>query len=122
MFSEKQLCRIETMLEIVNSKLDFILLNLKQLIKKETEMSQQLTDLQAAVAQEITVEQSAITLLNGLAAQLAAAGTDPAALQTLHDQILASSNALAAAVTANTPAAATQPQSSASGPSTTSGQ
>ena len=68
-------------------------------------MSQQLTDLQAAVKAEDTVIGSAVTLINGFAAQLAAAGTDPAALQALHDDIVAQTATLSAAVAANTPAA-----------------
>ena len=63
-----------------------------------------LTDLQAAVAAEDTVIDSAITLLNGIAAQLkdAIAANDPAALQAVHDKLTAETNSLAAAVAANT--------------------
>jgi len=68
-------------------------------------MSQQLDDLTTEVTNATTVEQSAITLIKGLAAQLAAAGTDPVKLQALHDSLVASDAALATAVTANTPAA-----------------
>ncbi len=84
----------------------------------------ELSTLQAAVAAATTVEQSAITLLNGLggqvtalAAQLAAAianQADPAQVSAIVAQlnglgvtIQADSTALAAAVTANTPAAPT---------------
>jgi hypothetical protein len=70
-----------------------------------------LTDLQAEVAATLTVEQSAITLIQGIATQLAAAlanqtNPDPA-LVDLTNQLTASASALAAAVTANTPPAAT---------------
>lgn len=68
-------------------------------------MSQELDALTAEVAVVTNVEQSAITLINGLAAQLAAAGTDPVKLTALHDSLVASSTALASAVAANTPAA-----------------
>jgi len=51
------------------------------------------------------VAQSAITLINGLAAQIANLKDDPAALQALADSLGASSTALAAAITANTPQA-----------------
>ena len=66
-----------------------------------------IADLTADVQAETTVNQSAITLLNGLASQLAAAiaSGDPAALGALHDSIVANTAALSAAVTANTPAA-----------------
>lgn len=64
-----------------------------------------LTALTAEVARNTAVDESAITLLNGLAAQLAAVATDPAAVLALSAQLSASSDALAAAVVANTPAA-----------------
>lgn len=64
-----------------------------------------LTELTAAVAKDTEVDQSAITLLNGLKAALDAAGTDPVALKALSDQLGSNSDALAAAVAANTPAA-----------------
>ena len=64
-----------------------------------------LTDLQAAVAAESTVVDSAITLLNGLKAALDAAGTDPVALAALSNEIGAKTAALAAAVSADTPPA-----------------
>lgn len=71
-------------------------------------MAQELDDLKAAVAKEAEVGQSAITLLNGLKAALDAAGTDPAALKALSDQLGSESQALADAVIANTPAAPAQ--------------
>jgi hypothetical protein len=64
-----------------------------------------LDDLQAAVAAEDTVIDSAVTLIQGIPALIAAAGTDPAKLQALTADITAKSQALAAAVAANTPAA-----------------
>jgi len=63
-------------------------------------MSQQLTDLTTQVAQNTTVEASAVTLIKGLAAQIVAAGTDPVALQALHDSLNTSATALAAAIAA----------------------
>ena len=63
-----------------------------------------LTALTAQVANNTTVEASAVTLIQGLAAQIGAAGTDPVALQALQDQLNTSATALAAAVAANTPA------------------
>jgi hypothetical protein len=64
-------------------------------------------DLATAVAAEDTVIDSAITLLQGLSAALAAAGTDPAKLAALQTDITAKTQALADAVAANTPAAPT---------------
>ena len=68
--------------------------------------------LQAQVAQTTTVEGSAVTLIQGLATQLAAAiaansNGDTAALPTLQSQLQTSAAALAAAITTNTPAAPT---------------
>ena len=68
-----------------------------------------LTALTAQVAQNTSVEASAVTLIQGLASQLAAAGTDPVALATLQSQLQTSASALAAAITANTPAASPAP-------------
>jgi len=65
-------------------------------------MSAQLDALTAQVAATITIEQSAILLIQGLAAQIEALKTDPAALQALSDSLKGSADTLAAAVTANT--------------------
>lgn len=70
-------------------------------------MSQALDDLTAQVTASIGVEASAVTLIQGISAQLAAliaAGSDPAALTALSDKLKTSADALAAAVAANTPA------------------
>ena len=83
---------------------------LSQLIKEIQQMALDLTALTDAVNAEKTVEQSAITLLNGLTSQIAqliaASGNtvDPAALQAIVDQVTADTSTLAAAVAANTPA------------------
>jgi hypothetical protein len=72
-----------------------------------------LTALTTQVSQNTTVIGSAMTLIQGFASQLAAAGTDPAALNALQQQLATSDTALAAAVLANTPtAAAPSPPSS----------
>ena len=68
--------------------------------------AQALSDLQAQVTAQTTVEQSAITLIQSLAAQITAAnGVSPAAVEAVVAQFQSSASALAAAVTANTPAA-----------------
>lgn len=81
-----------------------------------------LAAIQTAVTAETTVEQSAVTLLQGLAATIAslkqqladaiAAGANPADIQavsdgldTLSTNVTANTATLAAAVTANTPSA-----------------
>lgn len=75
-------------------------------------LSSNFTALQAQVQQTTTVEQSAVTLINGLAAQLASAiaasnNGDTAALPNLQSQLQTSAATLAAAVTANTTPAPT---------------
>ena len=60
-------------------------------------------DLQAAVAAEDTVIDSAVTLLNGIPALIAAAGVDPAKLTALQTDIQAKTASLAAAVLVGTP-------------------
>lgn len=70
-------------------------------------MAGELAALQAAVTQENTVIDSAITLLNGIKAALdaAIANGDPAALTALSAEITAKTQALSDAIVANTPAA-----------------
>lgn len=81
--------------------------------KTEIEMTA-LTDLQAQVAANESVEQSAITLIQGLKTELDAAiasapTDDGAALQALSATLATDDAALAAAITANTPAAPPAP-------------
>lgn len=71
-----------------------------------------LQDLQAAVAAEDTVIDSAIALLRGLAAQVAALPPDQAAIDALAADITAKTGVLSAAVSANTPGAAVAVQTS----------
>lgn len=63
-----------------------------------------LSRLTQEVSENTAVINSAITLINGLAEQIRALSTDPAALNALADQLDAQSNALASAVAENTPA------------------
>lgn len=83
---------------------------LQQILNQENKIVQTLADLQTAVANETAVEQSAITLLNGLSAQIASLKTTQtdsataAAIDALASQIQSQTTTLAAAVTANTPA------------------
>jgi len=65
-------------------------------------MANELDRLEAAVAKDTTVSESAVTLITGLAAQIRAAGTDPKKLSALADNLEKSSASLAAAVAANT--------------------
>lgn len=93
------------MFNLIEAQLRLVLLRIEDLERKVDKMSQQIDNLTAQVEATKTVEQSAITLLNGLSAQIAALKEDPAALQKLADDLKAKGQELADAVTANTPAA-----------------
>ena len=67
-------------------------------------MSAELDALTAQVTENESLEQSAITLIQGIAAQLAAAKDDPVKIQALADSLHTSASALADAITANTKA------------------
>lgn len=82
-----------------------VLAALSQLQQQLGAIMATLADLQAAVAAEDTVIDSAITLLQGLAAQIAALTPNQAAIDALAADVSAKTQSLAAAVTANTPAA-----------------
>lgn len=91
--------RLEERLTRIERKLD-------ELIEQGRKIMADLTALQAEVDRNTSVEKSALLLIQGIAAQLQAAGTDPAKLATLLGQLKANDDELAAAVVANTPAAA----------------
>lgn len=82
---------------------------LEKYIRQDTQQGEQvmasMEDLQAEVAQNTDVTQSAVAVINGIAQQLrdALAANDPAAIQAVVDQLDQNSSALAAAVTENTP-------------------
>lgn len=96
----KQLDRIEYAL----GRIEFMFNQL--FIQGRKEMAS-IADLQAAVTAQKTVADSVVTLLTGIAAQLAAAiaANDPAQVQAVLDGLTANTAELQAAVTANTPAA-----------------
>ena len=68
-----------------------------------------LDDLTAQVQANKTVTDSAIALINGIADRIAAAGTDQGKLADLTASLKSETDVLAAAVQANTPAAAPAP-------------
>ena len=68
-------------------------------------MAQEFDDLEVQVKANTDAEDSALVLINGFAARLAAAGTDPVKLKALSADLKTHADALAAAVVANTPAA-----------------
>jgi hypothetical protein len=96
-------------------RLDRLEILIERLIEKMATLATAITNLQTAVTADTTVEQSAITLLNGIPALITAAvnqalanGATSAqltALTTLATTIQQNSTNLAAAVTANTPVA-----------------
>ncbi len=85
--------------------LQIVLLFVVLWIRKE--LMADILSLTAEVERNTTVEKSALALIQGFAAQLAAAGTDPVKLQALQDTLKTNDDELAAAVVANTPAAPT---------------
>jgi hypothetical protein len=88
----------------VLDKLDQILALLRA---QGATMAADLDTLKASVQQTTDLEQSAITLITGLAEALRAAqaANDPAALQSIIDTMDTQAAALAQAISANTPAA-----------------
>jgi hypothetical protein len=89
----------------IEHKLDVILHLLKDSRNREVHMGLELDALTAKVAETNTVMGSAVALIGGLAAQIEALKTDPAALSALAASLEGSKAALAAAILANTPAA-----------------
>lgn len=87
----------------------------KELMTMDADVQTQLTNLQDRVAREDTVEQSAISLLNNLKTALDTALANSntseivATIQGISDHLGSNTDALAAAVAANTPAAAPAP-------------
>jgi len=90
-------------LSTINKKLDTIIQLLTTMQQAETDMADTLDEIVADVTKETTVENSLITLLNGIAGQLAAAGQDPVKLAALHTSLQANIAAMMTAITANTP-------------------
>ena len=82
-------------------KLDHLANLLETVIEGEKRMSAELDALAQQVAVTDNIMDSAITLIQGLAQQIQNAGTDPAKLQALTDDLMAKSNSLAAAIQAN---------------------
>jgi hypothetical protein len=86
----------------IEAKVDKVLTLLSLLITEGKKTMTVIDDLTAAVARETTVDSSIITLIQGLSARVAAA-TDMTQVAAIVTQINAQTDALAAAVIANTP-------------------
>lgn len=86
----------------IEDKLDALI---DQLTNFEDRTMQTFADLQAEVTAEDTVIDSAVVLINGLAAQIAALEPNQAAIDALVTDVRARATALGAAVAAGTPPA-----------------
>ena len=93
-------------------QLDRIEAKLTAIAIQQQELNMTFLELKAKVTEAVTVENSAVALITGIATQLKdaiAAGTDPTEIQAVADQLDAGTAALTAAVLANTPAAPPEP-------------
>lgn len=89
----------------LEAKVDRILQYVHLEARAETEILMTLEELKKQVEANTALEASAVALIHGMAAQIAAVKSDPAAVQALADSLKASADGLASAITANTPAA-----------------
>ena len=91
----------------LNAKIDNLMDLVNQLITNQKKIMLDVTALQTAVANETSLDQSVITLLNTLASELQAANNnnDQATINGIVATMQQNATALAAAVAANTPAA-----------------
>lgn len=111
---------LQAYLEMIDGKLDLVVTRIGLLQTWSTDMSAEVDRLKASVANLATIDQSVVTLLGGLTAQIRTLQNDPAALTALADEVDARVSELNAAVTANTPATTTAaPTTSSVAPTTT---
>jgi hypothetical protein len=92
---------------IINTLL--LLLTLGAIKNMSQKFEDEVAALSASVARLTAVEDGAIALIQGLAAQVSANINDPVALDAIVQTVNAQADRLAAAVAANTPADATAP-------------
>ena len=102
-------------------EIDLALEKLKGRFKNMPTVQDALAALTTQVTNTVGVEASAIALINGIPALIAAAGVDPNALAALQTQLAASAATLSAAVTAQTPPPPTAPGPVATAPVSVSG-
>ena len=93
----------------IAARLDLIDYRLEVISNQEDINMALLDGLTAEVANQTTVYASVVTLVNGLAAQIAASAANPAALAALVTQMQTNDASIAAAVAANTPAPVVTP-------------
>ena len=87
---------LEVRLSDISRKLDLVL-------NQQEKIMANIEALVSQVAANATVIDSAIVLINGIAARIDAAGVDPVKLAALVDELKAKDDALAVAIAANTP-------------------
>ena len=87
----------------IYNRLESIDRKLTELLAQGRKIMADLTVLQAQVTANSTVIDSAIALIQGLAARIEELKTDPVALQALADELRTKDDQLSAAVVANTP-------------------
>lgn len=95
----------------MQSQLAHLQTSINIILTQERNTMAALDDLQAQVQANTNLEQSAVTLIQGLAKQItdAVANNDSSALQALASQLNSSAAALGSAITANTPQAPADP-------------
>jgi ABC-type transporter Mla MlaB component len=96
-------------LKILDGKLDLILDRILSLTEQGNAMSAEVDRIKASVAGLTSISHSAITLLTELGNEIRARQDDPAALTALANEVDQRKQELAAAITANTPAAPPPP-------------
>jgi hypothetical protein len=92
----------DPLLPEVDRKLNIVIGRLNSMEKLMSALTDAVDALAAEVEKNTQVDQSAIVLIQGLADQIAAVATDPAKVTELAAKLKASTDALAAAVAANT--------------------
>jgi hypothetical protein len=109
-------------LNYISAQLAEVLANQAKILSAISSLTQEgksimadLTALTAQVAANTQVEASAVTLIQGLAAQITALANDPVAIAALAAQLNSSAAALGAAITANTPAPTVPPSPTGTG-------
>jgi hypothetical protein len=94
--------RLQSLFESIDLRFDLLE---KTLATERKTLMAFIDDLEAKVAAESTVDDSIIALLNQIAQALKDAGVDPARQAAVLASLQANADKIAAAVTANTPAA-----------------
>lgn len=103
---ESRICGMERVIVLqIELACNRILLALrKDVVQQMADFKQEMEALKAQVKANTDVEASALALIQGIAARLAAAAGDPAEVKALADELKASADPLAAAVAENTAA------------------